>query len=667
MNEKKLSFDSFFYILENLFSDSEIIYVSTPISTGEIFINWYSSVGKKFVDNSIEFNNERRKNVIEPNIRNAKTNIKKIKNKINKIVIDPTNFEKQILDWSQNELYQFWKKVIETLVDSIIFLDGWEFSIGCCVEVLTAIENGIEIYSQDMDILTIKDMQLKLKNSIKLYKLNNLNDWIKINNILEKIQKYDTSSVYKVIEHDRKMKDEKLDLLITNDIANVAQFISFGPYRELKPRYVHINKFEYEDDLSNKEIIKKLILASPSKSVNIRSFSHEIMKGNKLILGKGIDDIDEILRFIKRNSKEGKYSIINENIDINDGGVSGVILGEIIEFSPEDTPKCVDREGVCSLPKDIAFKILLNVYGFVPNIKFEPNYRVEFSIHPSRQGVKKEHTVIWEYEYYDNIEYERKILWPNRFSRFIGDKVFGLLIADALGLKVPKTNVVSRKVAPFSFGVKTGLKEKWIRTSPVIKEPGKYYTGMNWVDPFELISKEEAKGDNEVNIASIISQDAVNSLYSGASIIKAREEYDIIEGVSGKGDDFMVGLRNKENLPEEVISKVQLLNNELRSHHKIIGDVSIEWVYDGKDVWIVQLNQLMAKKHNLDGNIIVKGNPLYYEKFFVTDGLGDLRKKIELLKGKNVGIELIGNVGITSHFGDLLRLSNIPSLLRNSD
>lgn len=77
-------------------------------------------------------------------------------------------------------------------------------------------------------------------------------------------------------------------------------------------------------------------------------------------------DIDEIMNIIEKNSQMGKYSIINENISIHDGGVSGVVLGDIIEFCPDDTPKCVDKEGVCSLPRELGMKILKTVYGFSP-------------------------------------------------------------------------------------------------------------------------------------------------------------------------------------------------------------------------------------------------------------------------------------------------------------
>lgn len=663
--------NDFFESLKNLFNGNEITYVSTPINTGEKFISWYNVYGKTMVENCKEYDEEKHKNVIEPNMRSSKEYIRKLRKITNKVIIDPTTFEDKTLKWSQDDFYSFWGNVIKELVNEVIFLDGWEYSIGCCHELLSAIENKINIYSQDMNILTIDECIGKLNNSVNVYLSNGLKQGLKIKEILEKVDLNNRNKFNNLIQDNEKelMKDEKLDYLITNNIANIAQFVSFEPNLNLKVKYIHINDFDKENELSNRKIIEKLIFSAPSKSVNIRSFSRKTMKGNKLVFNKGIDDIDEILEAIKENSLDNKYSIVNENIDINDCGVSGVVLGDVIEFSPEDTPKCVEKEGVCSLPREIGFKILRNVYGFSPDINFDHNYRVEFSIHPIRQGVKKQHTIIWEYEYYRKVNYQRKISWPNNFSRFIGDKVFGLMIADSLGIKVPKTTVISRKIAPFTFGTATGLNEKWIRTCPIKKEPGKFYTGSSWVDPFILMPEEEAKGSNEINIASIISQDAVEAIYSGASFVTECENSDIIEGVSGNGDKFMVGQQNKVELPIEVIQAVRSLNNRIRSYHKELGNVSLEWVYDGNIAWLVQLNQLKngEKLNNSDSNIIVHGSPLYYEKVFVKNGLDSLRNKIDLLKDKNIGIELIGNIGVTSHFGDLLRLANIPSILKNED
>ncbi|MCC8146954.1 MAG: hypothetical protein LIO93_11090, partial [Bacteroidales bacterium] len=177
---------------------------------------------------------------------------------------------------------------------------------------------------------------------------------------------------------------------------------------------------------------------------------------------------------------------------------------------------------------------------------------------------------------------------------------------------------------------------------------------------FRLINVEEIKGEKKTNNASVISQSAVNSVYSGASIIGKTEKEDVIEGVLGKGDSFMVGTKSSVNLPKHLYDKIKRINNKFRSFYDLIGEVTIEWAYDGTDVWIIQLNQL---KESAKNNVIVSGNPIKYIEFDVKEGLEALRSLIKKIKNDNIGIVLKGDVGITSHFGDLLRLSSIPSYI----
>lgn len=451
------------------------------------------------------------------------------------------------------------------------------------------------------------------------------------------------------------LKDDKLAEINDMKLGNIAQYISVAPSGKIK--HIKIRNYS-KNEIDLKELVTILLKSSRSGAVNIRSFSPSIMKGNKLVYNKKINDIEDIIFQVEQNCSEGKYSIINENIDINDGGVSGVVLGDIIEFAPKDTPKCVDKEGVCLLEKKLGYHVLKTVYGFQPELNFGNEYRVEFSVHPNREGVNQTYTIVWEYELFENAEHSFKITWPNKFSKFIGDKTFGLIIADYFGLNVPFTTVICREVAPFTFGKKTGLFEKWIRTCPIVKESGKYYTDSQWTDPFILMQSEELKGDKPINIAAILSQDAVEAKYSGGAIISKTKENDVIEGVKGTGDQFMLGQAFKHILPDNVKNELNKVINKIRTYNNLLGDVSIEWVYDGNEIWIVQLNQL---KNSGCGNIVVHGNPLYYEQFNVKQGLESLRDTIKSLQDKNIGIELVGNVGITSHFGDLLRQANIPS------
>lgn len=326
-------------------------------------------------------------------------------------------------------------------------------------------------------------------------------------------------------------------------------------------------------------------------------------------------------------------------------------MNDIIEFSPNDTPKCVEKPGICSLPRSIGIRILQTVYGFVPNLNFKDDLRVEFSIHPKRRGFQKSHTIIWEVEQGLDHNTDFDISWPNNFSRFIGDKVFGLLIAHEFGAYVPKATLLARNVAPFSFGKETGLSEIWFRTCPIEKTPGKFPTFFGWKDPFKLMTDSEFD-----QVSSILSQQSVDAVYSGAAVPSKKEL--LIEGVMGFGDDFMVGNASPVALPSDVITKIQTIYIELKS---LLGEINFEWVYDGTNVWLVQLSKSTILSSS---KIIYPGKVSQYISFNVNNNLEDLRNLIKTLP-IDTGIELIGRIGITSHFGDVLRNAHIPSKLKH--
>ena len=75
------------------------------------------------------------------------------------------------------------------------------------------------------------------------------------------------------------------------------------------------------------------------------------------------------------------------------GGLAG-----IVEFAPDDTPRAVEQPGVASLPLAQAVRLLETVYGFAPELPDVPTDRLEFSIHPSRVGYRRSHTLWWELE-----------------------------------------------------------------------------------------------------------------------------------------------------------------------------------------------------------------------------------------------------------------------------
>lgn len=452
---------------------------------------------------------------------------------------------------------------------------------------------------------------------------------------------------------DKNLKDAVLDGLAS--MGNIAQFVSFAPGDSVSQRFCRIAGVEPNHRFPRaEEAVAALLERSPDRTVNVRSFRPEHPKGGPFLYG--LSTVPEVLAALRGNASEGRYSIVNETVDVNDGGVSGVALGQAIEFAPHDTPKCVDKPGVCSLPRPVGLRMPQTVYGFEPQIDFGADVRVEFSIHPRRRGLWGEHTIIWELERIAQPVASPGITWPNNFSRTIGDKVFGLLVADALGLPVPRTTVVARAVAPFTFGRETGSGETWMRTSPQVRVPGKYPTKYGWCDPFQLLAEMDAEdaGERErVPIASVLAQEAVLPVYSGSLAPGANDE-PYIEGVSGPGDAFMLGQTAPQTLPEAAVACVRQTYKRAR---RFLGPVGMEWVYDGDVAWVVQLHRDAASVHP---DVVHPGEAKKHHRFDVRDGLEALRDLVARVRGRPEGVVLVGDVGITSHFGDILRSAKIP-------
>ncbi len=448
-------------------------------------------------------------------------------------------------------------------------------------------------------------------------------------------------------------KDRSLDDLAR--VGNVAQFVSFAPDgRRPHQQFSRVAGFVANHKFPTvSEAIQALLSASPERTINIRSFEPTSPRSRDFHYGIG--DREQALGLIDRLSAEGMFVIANETVNVSDGGVSGVIQGGVLEFAPDDTPRCVEKEGAASLPVGWGLQMLKTVYGFEPDLVDAGKGRLEFSIHPKPRGWKRTHTLMWEYEASDSAPAKPNIAWPNRFSRHIGDKAFGLLVADALGFDVPFTTVISRRVAPFSFGRRTTSLEVWTRTCPIEQEPGLFTTRKGWIDPFKLMAKEDPEGRS---IASVLSQSAVPARYSGATIID-REGRAVVEGTHGEGDLFMLGQRAPEALPASIANDIDRVYTLITA---ALGLARFEWVHDGERVWIVQLHKGGT---NSAASVLVPGDANEWTAFRAVEGLEALRALIARLPA-GVGINIEGDIGLTSHIADLVRKAKRPARILRS-
>ncbi|HET7464441.1 MAG TPA: hypothetical protein VFJ82_24490 [Longimicrobium sp.] len=447
-------------------------------------------------------------------------------------------------------------------------------------------------------------------------------------------------------------KDEILDRLAAS--ANVAQFVSFDP--SLAQRFAWIHGHEPNARFASvEEAVAAILAASPERSVNVRSFEPFDPKSREFIYG--LTDVATVVENLRRLSAQGLYTIVNETVDVNDGGVSGVAHGAVLEFAPGDTPRAVEKPGTAALERAMAMRAFETVYGFRPALPANPELRVEFSIHPLRRGYRHDHTIVWEEEHLSGGPAAAHTTWPNLFSRMLGDKAFGLLVAWLTGLPVPQTTVFPRRLAAFAFGEPTGIAEPWLRTCPTEQMPGKFTTVRGWTDPYALMQREDPDG---TAIASILSQRGVDARFSGA-LISQPDGSVRVEGVSGFGDPFMLGEAAPEALPASVDADVRALYERA---HAALGPVRFEWVHDGARAWIVQLHRGASVSQ---GRTIFPGEAERWHRLETSRGIGALRELIAGLNGGADGVVLVGRVGVTSHFGDLLRRARIPARIEEPE
>ncbi len=448
-------------------------------------------------------------------------------------------------------------------------------------------------------------------------------------------------------------KDEVLNQLAEAG-TNIAQFVSYGP--DMVQRFARIREYEPNKQFDTvKEAVERLLLESNYQSVNIRTYRPDSSQSQPFVYG--MKDADLVVKQFIKLAGEGLYTIIHETVDINDGGVSGVSVNGILEFSPGNTVRFVEsgKEPVAVFPKGVGIQLLKLVYGFEPDLLYPETQRVEFSIHPDEIGLQATNTIIWEIHETPSAEILPHLIWPTAFSKLIGDKAYGLVIAHLHGCNVPFTQVFPRNstIVEFSFGKTTSSDEVWVRTCPKSQVPGKYTTTRGWQDPFNLMETDDPTGEI---LASCLVQNEVSAMYSGATI--SSNQGPIIVGVVGFGDDYMQGIDKPVELPEDIYNDVSQVYDNLMEW---LGPIRFEWAHDGYQVWVLQLH---TDEPISSGRVIVPGTCKKHFHYTPTMGLEYLRYLISDLE-EGTGILVHGNVGMTSHICDVLRKAKVPSELTN--
>lgn len=623
------------------FAGSPVVYLSGPITTGLRQIERIRGGDE---------GREGKQAVIRANSEALVQTARKLRAERSDIIVEPASLN--VEEWSQADYLNLWELFIERHVRLILFMPDWEYSFGCATEFARAVEHDVRTETISGSLITPEDGIALISTACEKLRKNDAHGSLlalaaDLESVISRLSKIIVPS--RASGRRELRKDASLDYLAERGF-NVAQFASFAPEAGVpKQEYSRIAGEARNHSFRNPRAAIEAILArSVDGTINVRSFEPFDSQSREFIYG--IADPRVALAHVERLTQEGLHTIVNETVDIHDGGVSGVLMGNVLEFAPDATPRCVEEPGTASLPRGWGRELLSTVYRFGIELAVPLGSRLEFSLHPKPRGWKQTNILVWEFEEHPHVEAQPELTWPNIFSRMLGDKVFGLLVAHHIGLPVPMTTVINRRVAPFSFGLSTGSGETWIRTAPVEQVPGRFTTLRGWSDPYEILHREDPTHEA---IASVLSQEGVKPAYSGALIVGSGHRL-ILEGKRGEGESLMQGKALPERLPSKIAADVRALFDHAKA---ALGPVRLEWVHDGSRAWIVQLHRGATETNETR---ITAGEADRWISFEPKQGLEALRSQLaELPLGS--GLILKGKVGLTSHIADVIRKANVPA------
>jgi len=137
--------------LAGLIADQKLIYVATPINGGP---------------STLRIDDEAQRGASQLRYRaTAARFIAGIRGASSRMVFDPTCFA-EYPDWDQDTYIRVCAEVLAQFADAVVFLDDWEYSVGCLTEFTVARRRGLPTITSSGDFLTLDAAQIRVRGAI---------------------------------------------------------------------------------------------------------------------------------------------------------------------------------------------------------------------------------------------------------------------------------------------------------------------------------------------------------------------------------------------------------------------------------------------------------------------------------------------------------------------
>jgi hypothetical protein len=304
-------------VWRSAFGTRRVTYLSGPITTGTRFVDWYERKGFLLRLDSSEYRDAHRSNVIEPNEIDLTITADLLRARDNEPVVEPASLFLE--SWSQTHYINLWESFIANHASRVLFMPGWEYSAGCAAEFCRAHSEGIRTATIEGTPIVARDGFAAISNALSRLKAMEHPPIQLVESLHSVCTRLDVMLQPVVITiRESPRKDQSLDQLA--ELINVAQFVSFEPHRQ-GPRQAYSRVLGEAPNTRFKAVREAgeiLLARSPESSVNVRSFTPSNPLSREFIYG--LTSVDEIVSSVERLSAENLNTIINETVDIRDGG-----------------------------------------------------------------------------------------------------------------------------------------------------------------------------------------------------------------------------------------------------------------------------------------------------------------------------------------------------------
>lgn len=168
----KIDVDQKIILFSSKLAEKNIIYISSAISSGKNFIDWYKTKGSK-INCKKEYNDHHYKEVIKPNSDKILQIASDLHASLKETVVEPASFVMN--DWTQDDYLYYWSEIINRHAYKIVFIDGWFYSKGCIYEYLIGLNKGIELLDNNLNPINKCWAIQQIKNSINEYEVIGIN------------------------------------------------------------------------------------------------------------------------------------------------------------------------------------------------------------------------------------------------------------------------------------------------------------------------------------------------------------------------------------------------------------------------------------------------------------------------------------------------------------